>query len=26
LDAVELATMEWVDWYNHDRLHSHCGD
>ncbi len=26
LDAVELATMEWVDWYNNDRLHSHCGD
>ena len=23
---VELATLEWVDWYNHVRLHSHCGD
>ncbi len=21
LDDVELATMEWVDWYNHRRLH-----
>ena len=20
LDAVELATMEWVDWYNNRRL------
>ena len=18
--------MEWVDWYNNDRLHSRCGD
>lgn len=26
LDAVELATLEWVDWYNNTRLHSHCGD
>jgi putative transposase len=25
LDAVELATLEWVDWFNHRRLHSHCG-
>jgi putative transposase len=24
LDDVELATMEWVDWYNHRRLHSAC--
>lgn len=21
---VELATLEWVDWYNHVRLHSAC--
>ena len=21
---VELATLEWVDWYNHERLHSAC--
>jgi putative transposase len=26
LDDVELATLEWVDWFNHRRLHSHCGD
>jgi len=26
LDDVELATLEWVDWYNHRRLHSACGD
>lgn len=26
LDAVELATLEWVDWYNNSRLHSRCGD
>jgi putative transposase len=25
LAEVELATLEWVDWYNHDRLHSACG-
>ncbi len=25
LDDVELATFEWVDWYNHRRLHSACG-
>lgn len=23
---VELATLEWVDWYNHERLHSAAGD
>ena len=23
---VELATLGWVHWFNHDRLHSHCGD
>jgi transposase InsO family protein len=26
LDDVELDTLEWVDWFNHRRLHSHCGD
>ena len=25
LDEVELATAEWVDWYNRRRLHSWCG-
>ncbi len=24
LSDVELATLEWVDWYNHERLHSAC--
>ena len=24
IDQVELATLEWVDWYNHRRLHSAC--
>ena len=24
LADVELATLEWVDWYNHERLHSAC--
>ena len=24
IDQVELATLEWVDWYNHQRLHSAC--
>jgi len=26
LEDVELATLEWVDWYNQRRLHSACGD
>jgi putative transposase len=26
LSDVELATLEWVDWYNHERLHSGSGD
>jgi putative transposase len=26
LDDVELATLEWVDWHNHRRLHSACHD
>lgn len=25
-DAVEYATLEWVDWYNNRRLHAYCGD
>ena len=25
IEQVELATLEWVDWYNHARLHSACG-
>ncbi|MEZ0071667.1 putative transposase [Planotetraspora sp. GP83] len=25
-DDVEIATMEWVDWYNNQRLHSACQD
>jgi len=25
LDDLELATSDWVDWYNHDRLHSSIG-
>jgi putative transposase len=23
---VTVATAEWVSWYNHDRLHSACGN
>jgi putative transposase len=23
-DDVELATFEWVDWYNHRRIHGSC--
>ena len=26
LEQVELATAEWVDWYNNRRLHSSIGD
>jgi putative transposase len=26
LADVELATLEWVDWYNNERLHSSTGD
>jgi putative transposase len=26
VDAVEIATAEWVDWYNHRRLHEYAGD
>jgi putative transposase len=25
-DQVEIATLEWVDWFNHRRLYEHCGD
>ncbi|HEV7790789.1 MAG TPA: IS3 family transposase [Pseudonocardia sp.] len=25
-DHVELATLEWVDWFNHRRIHSFCGN
>lgn len=25
LSHVELATAEWVDWYNHRRLHGEIG-
>ena len=23
---LELATLAWVHWFNHERLHGHCGD
>jgi putative transposase len=26
VDDVELATAEWVDWFNHRRLYGYCGD
>jgi putative transposase len=26
VEQVELATLEWVDWYNNARLHSACGN
>jgi putative transposase len=26
LDDLELATLEWVDWYNHRRLHGATGN
>lgn len=26
VEDVELATLSWIDWYNHRRLHSACGD
>ena len=26
LDELELATLEYIDWFNHRRLHSACGD
>ena len=26
VDDVMLATMDWVSWYNEERIHSYCGD
>ena len=26
LERVELATAEWIDWFNHRRLYEFCGD
>ena len=26
VDDVMLATMDWVQWYNEERIHSYCGD
>jgi putative transposase len=26
VDHVEVATAEWVDWFNHRRLYEYCGD
>ena len=26
LEHVELATAEWIDWWNHTRLHGAIGD
>jgi putative transposase len=26
VEQVEIATLEWVDWFNHRRLYEHCGD
>jgi putative transposase len=26
VDELELATLSWVHWFNHERLHSHCHD
>ena len=26
VDELELATLSWVHWFNHDWLHGHCGD
>ncbi len=25
-DDLEIATAEWVDWFNHRRLYEYCGD
>jgi putative transposase len=24
MEQVEFATLQWVDWYNHQRLHGSC--
>jgi putative transposase len=26
VNDVEIATAEWVDWFNHRRLYEYCGD
>ncbi|MGH3247910.1 MAG: integrase core domain-containing protein [Trebonia sp.] len=26
VDDVMIATMEWVSWYNEERIHSYCSD
>ncbi len=26
INQVEVATAEWVDWFNHRRLYEYCGD
>jgi putative transposase len=26
IEELEIATLEWVDWYNHRRLHSAIGN
>jgi putative transposase len=26
VDELELATLSWVHWFNHTRLHGHCQD
>jgi putative transposase len=26
VEALELATLSWVHWFNEQRLHGHCGD
>ncbi len=26
VEQVEIATAEWVDWFNHRRLYEYCGD
>ena len=26
VEQVEIATLEWVDWFNHRRLLEACGD
>lgn len=26
IDQVEIATAEWVDWFNHRRIYEYCGD
>ncbi|NHP13954.1 transposase [Rhodococcus sp. IC4_135] len=26
VEHVEIAALEWMDWFNHRRLYEHCGD